>query len=82
MKINTMPSNMTLGDENMTSELAKVGAKFGGIIVVVLAALMLADGVAGSIMEGTSFIFEGINPLFKITVAIISIVLGEQKFRA
>ena len=66
----------------MTSELAKVGAKFGGIIVVVLAALMLADGVAGSIMEGTSFIFEGINPLFKITVAIISIVLGEQKFRA
>lgn len=47
-----------------------------GIVVVVLGALMLADGVSGLIME-TSFFFEGVNPLFEIVVGLISIILGD-----
>lgn len=47
-----------------------------GIVVVVLGALMLADGVAGLVMDA-SFIFEGVNPLFEIVVGLISIILGD-----
>jgi hypothetical protein len=54
---------------------------FSGIIVMVLGALMLADGVVGSVMEGTSFIFEGVGPLFEIVVAIICIILGSPLLR-
>lgn len=58
-----------------------IGNFVSGIIVVVLGALMLADGVVGSIMEGTSFFFEDVNPLFKIVVALISIILGAPLLR-
>ncbi len=46
-----------------------------GIIVVVLGALMLADGVVGWPAE-TSFIFRNVDPLFEIVVGAISIVLA------
>ena len=61
--------------------LIGIGNFVSDIIVVVLGALMLADGVVGSVMEGTSFIFEGVNPLFEIAVAIISIILGAPLLR-
>ena len=54
----------------------KIAEFVEGIIVVVLGALMLADGVAGLVMD-TSFIFEGVNPLFEIVVGLISIILGD-----
>ena len=54
----------------------KIGELVEGIILMVLGALMLADGVAGLVMD-TSFIFEGINPLFEIVVGLISIILGD-----
>ncbi len=47
-----------------------------GIIVVVLGALMPADGVAGLVMD-TSSISEGVNPLFEIPAGLISIILGD-----
>ena len=43
---------------------------------MVLGALILADGVAGLAMD-TSFIFQSVDPLFKLVVALISIILGD-----
>ena len=67
--------------ESLKYVFMKIGNFVPGIIVVVLGALMLADGVVGSIMEGTSFIFEGVDPLFEIVVALISIILGAPLLR-
>ncbi len=46
-----------------------------GVIVVVLGALMLIDGVVGW-ESNTSFIFTSVDPLFEIVVSAISIVLA------
>ena len=46
-----------------------------GIIVVVLGALMLVDGVVGY-PDGPSFIFRDVDPLFEIVVGAISLVLA------
>ena len=54
----------------------KIGEFVEGIILMVLGALILADGVAGLVMD-TSFIFQGVDPLFKLVVALISIILGD-----
>ncbi len=38
-----------------------------GVVVIVLGALMLADGIAGSINDN-SFLFEGVNRGFEVVV--------------
>ncbi len=52
-----------------------IGKFVPGIIVVVLGALMLADGVLASVADGTIF-FEGMNPNFTMVVGIIALLLG------
>ncbi|MFQ6010969.1 MAG: hypothetical protein ACE5KG_02230 [Nitrososphaerales archaeon] len=47
----------------------------GGIMTVVIGALMLADGVIGAV-SGFSIFYEGTNPLFSISVGIIALIVG------
>ena len=46
-----------------------------GIIVVLLGAMLVADGVLASVSDGTIF-FEGTNPNFILVVGIIALFLG------
>jgi len=52
-----------------------VGRFAAGLIVIVLGALMLAEGVLGWI-TGTSLFYEGINHSFEFVVGFIAIVLA------
>jgi hypothetical protein len=54
-----------------------VGRLVSGIIVIVLGALTLADGILG-VVPGVemSVFFEGVNPYFKIVVGFIALILG------
>jgi len=52
-----------------------VGRLVEGIIVIVLGALMLAEGVVGYV-AGLSIFFAGTNPAFVVAVGIIALVLG------
>ena len=47
----------------------------GSLLVIILGAIMLAEGVLGSV-TGTSIFFEGINPSFKVVVGFIAIILA------
>ena len=47
----------------------------GSLLVIVLGAIMLAEGVLSSV-TGTSIFFEGINPSFKVVVGFIVIILA------
>jgi len=51
-----------------------------GIIVLVLGALMLAEGVLGWV-TGASLFFEGVNPSFKFVVGLIAIVSTSSLMR-
>lgn len=54
-----------------------IGRLISGIIVIVLGALTLVDGILG-VIPGveTSVFFEGVNPYFKIVVGLIVIIIG------
>ena len=54
-----------------------IGRLISGIIVIVLGALTLADGILG-VIPGVemSVFFEGVNPYFKIVVGLIVIIIG------
>ncbi len=54
---------------------ADVGHFMGGLIVLVLGALILADSVVGAV-SGTPLIFSGMNSGFEFAVGFIAIVLG------
>lgn len=47
----------------------------GSLLVIVLGAILPAEGVYGSII-GASIFFEGVNPSFKVVVGFIAIVLA------
>lgn len=50
--------------------------RFGAdLIVIVLDALMLAEGVLGWV-SNTSLFYEGVNPSFKFVVGFIAVVLA------
>ncbi len=46
-----------------------------GLVVIVLGALMLADGIVGWLND-TSFLFEGVNRGFEFVVGFMGVVLG------
>jgi len=52
-----------------------VGRFAAGLIVIVLGALMIAEGVLGWV-TGTSLFYEGVNHSFEFVVGFIAIVLG------
>lgn len=54
---------------------ADVGRFGGGLIVLVLGALILADSVVGAV-TGTPIFFSGVNGGFEFAVGFIAIVLG------
>jgi len=49
-----------------------------GIIVIVLGALILVDGILGLPMleDVEEIFFEGVNPYFKLTLGFIILLLG------
>ena len=54
-----------------------IGNLVSGIIVIVLGALILADGILDVIPEvGMTLFFTGVNPYFKIAVGLIALILG------
>ena len=52
-----------------------IGSLVEGIIVIVLGALMLAEGVVGYVTD-LSLFFTGTNPAFVAAVGLIAIILG------
>lgn len=55
--------------------VADIGMFGGGLIVIVLGALLLAEGVAGTVTNSTIF-FEGVNRGFEGVVGFIAVILG------
>lgn len=55
--------------------VADIGMFAGGLIVIVLGALLLAEGIAGTVSNSTIF-FEGVNRGFEAIVGLISVILG------
>ncbi len=77
---------MALGGREFTEKRAEaartrfagardVGRFVAGIVLIVLGALLLAEGIAGSITNSTLF-FEGVNRGFEFIVGLVTLIVG------
>ncbi len=53
-------------------DLAKLA---GGVVVIVLGTLLIAEGVVG-VVTGTTLFFEGVNRGFEFLVGLVAIIVG------
>jgi hypothetical protein len=64
------------GDRKMAEKIRKMGAFVGGIILVVLGALMLAEGVI-TLMGNPAFLFvDNMNRGFELVVGLVTIIVA------
>ncbi len=83
---------MALGGREFTERRAEAArtrfrsvrdvAGFGaGLVLIVLGALMLAEGIAGSITNSTLF-FKGVNRGFEFVVGLVTLITGASMMPA
>ena len=71
-----MPKFLLGGDRKTAEKIRKMGAFIAGIILVVLGALMLAEGII-TLMGNPEFLFvDNMNRGFELVVGLVTIIVA------